>query len=94
MGWCDDPKSKYYNKLINFPFNYSAEKLWIKSNIYDFIIVIDYNLNPVIKHKGSAIFMHIAKRDYQPTKGCIATSKKNIKILLSKINKKTKLKIY
>ena len=20
FGWCDDPKSKFYNKLINFPF--------------------------------------------------------------------------
>ena len=26
MGWCDDPKSNNYNKLIKFPFKYSAEK--------------------------------------------------------------------
>ena len=57
-------------------------------------IIIDYNLNPVIKNKGSAIFLHIAKRNYQSTDGCIAVNKKNIKLLLSKINKKTKIKIY
>ena len=94
MGWCDDPKSSYYNKIIKYPFKYRSEKLWRKDNIYDIIIIIDYNLNPVIKNKGSAIFLHIAKRNYQPTDGCIAVSKKNIKLLLSKINKKTKIKTY
>ena len=94
FGWCDDPRSKHYNQLINFPFKYSAEKLWLKENIYDIILVVNYNLKPVIKFKGSAIFLHIAKKNYQSTKGCIAISKKDIKLLISKINKKTKLKIY
>ena len=94
MGWCDDPNSSYYNKIINYPSKYRAEKLWRNDYIYDIIIVIDYNLNPVIKNKGSAIFLHIAKRKYKPTNGCIAVSKKNIKLIVSKINKKTKLKIY
>ncbi len=94
MGWCDDPKSSYYNKIIKYPFKYRSEKLWRKDNIYDIIIIIDYNLNPVIKNKGSAIFLHIAKRNYNPTDGCIAVSKKNIRLLASKINKKTKIKIY
>ena len=94
IGWCDDPNSDNYNKIINYPFKFSAEKLWIKENIYDIIIVIDYNLNPVIKNKGSAIFLHIAKKKYQPTNGCIAVNKKNIRLIASTINKKTKLKIY
>ena len=94
MGWCDDPYSNYYNKIVNYPFKYSSEKLWRKENVYDIIIVIDYNLNPVVKNKGSAIFLHIAKRKYRPTNGCIAISKNNIKLLASKINKKTKIKIY
>ena len=94
MGWCDDPKSNHYNKIINYPFKYSSEKLWRKDNIYDIIIIIDYNLDPVIKNKGSAIFLHIAKRKYQPTAGCIAVSKRNIKLIASKINKRTKIKIY
>lgn len=94
MGWCDEPKSKYYNQLIKFPFKYSAEKLWLKENIYDIILVINYNLNPIVKHIGSAIFVHIAKKKYQATKGCIAISKKNMKLLIKKINKKTKIKIY
>ena len=94
MGWCDDPNSDQYNKIINYPFKFSAEKLWKKENIYDIIIIIDYNLNPVIKNKGSAIFLHIAKKKYQPTNGCIAVNKKNIRLITSTLNKKTKLKIY
>ena len=94
MGWCDDPNSNHYNKIINYPSKFSAEKLWRKENIYDIIIIIDYNLNPIIKNKGSAIFLHIAKKKYQPTNGCVAVNKKNIRLITSTINKKTKLKIY
>ena len=93
MGWCDDPRSNNYNQLIKFPFKYTCEKLWLKENSYDIILVIDYNLKSVIKHKGSAIFLHIAKRKYQATKGCIAISKKNMRVLIAKIDKKTKIKI-
>ena len=93
MGWCDDPKSTNYNKTINQPCKSSFEKLWRKDNVYDIIIVINYNLNPIVKNKGSAIFLNIAKKKYQSTNGCIAVSKKNIRLIASKINKKTKLKI-
>ena len=34
MGWCDDPDSKHYNKLIKFPFKFSAEKLFLKKKIF------------------------------------------------------------
>ena len=33
MGWCDDPSSKKYNKLIKFPFSGNAERLFLKKNI-------------------------------------------------------------
>jgi len=91
MGWCDDSRSKSYNQLVKIPFKYTCEKLWRKENIYDIIIVINYNRNPIIKGKGSAIFLHIAKSKYQATKGCIAISKNNIKLLANKLSQKTKL---
>ena len=62
MGWCDDPKSRKYNKLINLPLSDSHEKLFKKENIYDIVLVLDYNMKPVKKNKGSAIFIHIAKK--------------------------------
>ena len=65
--------------------------MWLEDRIYDVLIVIDYNIKPVIKNKGSAIFLHIAKKNYSPTKGCIAINMKDILFLISKINNKTKL---
>ena len=91
IGWCDDPASKYYNKEVRFPFKGSAEKLWRKDNIYDLIIIIDYNFNPIIKNKGSAIFLHICKKNYAPTKGCLAINKKDMLNLLVNVKNNTKL---
>ena len=94
MGWCDDPTSKHYNKLIKFPFHFKAEKFWLKENIYDVIIIINYNMKPILKKKGSAIFIHIAKKNYSSTRGCVAISKKDMNLLISRISSKTKLKIH
>ena len=89
MGWCDDPKSNRYNKLVKFPFSFNAEKLHKVDNTYDIIVVLNYNLNPIIKNKGSAIFLHIAKKNYKRTDGCIAVNKRALKKIIQKINKKT-----
>ena len=51
MGWCNDPKSKQYNKLIKLPSKYSYEKLYKKENIYDIILVLNYNMNLLLKIK-------------------------------------------
>jgi len=93
MGWCDDPKSKKYNKLIYSPINYSYEKLYKRENIYDIILVLDYNMNPVKKNKGSAIFIHVAKNNYAPTKGCVAIKKLELLKLAQGLKNKTKVKI-
>tara|TARA_B100001564_G_scaffold299228_1_gene265609 strand:+ start:143 stop:634 length:492 start_codon:yes stop_codon:yes gene_type:complete len=89
MGWCDDPNSEKYNKLIKFPFKSHAEKLYRKDNTYDIILVLSYNTNPIRKGKGSAIFIHVAKKNYTNTLGCIGVSKKNLKKIIKKINKST-----
>ena len=93
MGWCDDPKSKKYNQLIKIPYNYSHEKLYKKDNVYDLIAVLNYNKNPTIKNKGSAIFMHLTKNYKKKTAGCIGLKKKNLLKLLSLIKINTKIKI-
>ena len=93
FGWCDDIRSRFYNKLIKLPFKHHAEKLYLREYVYDIIVVIDYNLKPIKKKKGSAIFLHVAKKNYTPTFGCVAVSKNDLKYLLSVIDKKTYLKI-
>lgn len=93
MGWCDDPKSNFYNQQIKLPSKFSYEKLYRSDNLYDIILVLDYNTNPIIKSKGSAIFIHIAKNSYKKTKGCIALKKKHLVKLISQIKINTKIKI-
>ena len=93
MGWCDDTNSTKYNKLIKLPFNFSCEKLYKKSNIYDIIIVLNFNMNPVKKNKGSAIFIHVAKKGFKNTEGCIALKKNDLLKIIKFIKKTTKVKI-
>ncbi len=93
MGWCDDFRSKKYNREISFPFKYRAEKLYKKKNIYDVFINIKYNFKPTIKNKGSAIFLHLSDKKYNPTNGCVAISKKDFLKILPLINKNTKISI-
>tara|TARA_B110000438_G_scaffold233038_1_gene228957 strand:+ start:1690 stop:2181 length:492 start_codon:yes stop_codon:yes gene_type:complete len=93
MGWCDDIKSNKYNKEISFPFKYRAEKLFRQDNIYDIFLDIKYNSTPVVKGKGSAIFLHLCKKNYKKTKGCIAIIKKDFMKIIPLINKKTRINI-
>ena len=93
MGWCDDPKSKNYNKLIKFPSSFSFEKLYKKENIYDIILVLNYNMGPIIKNKGSAIFIHVAKKNYKKTEGCVALKKIHLLKIINILKSNTKVKI-
>ena len=93
MGWCDDPRSSLYNKLIRLPFTYKHEKLFKKENNYDIILVLNYNMNPIKKNKGSAIFIHVAKNDFKSTEGCVAIKKINLIKLIKEIGPNTKVKI-
>ena len=93
MGWCDDINSSKYNKLIRFPFKKRAEKLFRKDNSYNIIVTLDYNTNPIVKNKGSAIFFHLAKKKYSATQGCVALSKKDLVTLIKNLKKNSKIKI-
>ena len=92
MGWCDDPKSKYYNKEIKINDEMKHEKLYRNDNIYDCLIVIKYNMKNKIPYKGSAIFIHLTK-DYKKTAGCIALKKRDFLILAKLLSPISKIEI-
>ena len=71
MAWSDDSNKSNYNNLIKTK-NKHKESLYRDDNLYDLILVINYNINPVLPNKGSAIFLHVSSDDYTPTKGCVA----------------------
>ena len=93
MGWCDDPLSKNYNKLIKLPSKFGHEKLYRKDKLYDLILVLNYNFKPIIKNKGSAIFIHIDNKNYKKTMGCIGLKKKDLIFILKDIKKNITVKI-
>ena len=93
MGWCDDPLSKNYNKLIKIPSEYNYEKLYKKDNGYDIILVLNYNMNPIVRNKGSAIFIHVTKANYKKTEGCVAIKKVHLLKIIKELKKNIKIKI-
>ena len=93
MGWCDDPRSRNYNKLIKLPSNYKHEKLFKKENIYDIILVLNYNMRPIKKNKGSAIFIHVSKKNFKKTEGCVAIQKRDLLKIVKELKKNTKVMI-
>ena len=82
-GWCDDPDSPDYNHPIVFPFSASAEHLWRDDQLYDVIVVLGHNDDPVIPGAGSAIFMHVAGDGYSPTEGCVALALEDLLAVLA-----------
>ena len=92
MFWSDHPQSEYYNKLIRFKDS-SYENLYKENHTYDIILIINYNIAPTIKEKGSAIFLHLAKKDFSATSGCIALRKKCLFEILEKLDINNKIRI-
>jgi L,D-peptidoglycan transpeptidase YkuD (ErfK/YbiS/YcfS/YnhG family) len=82
-GWCDDPRHRDYNRFVNLPHDARHEELWRRDEIYDVIAVLGWNDAPVVKGRGSAIFLHAARPDYAPTEGCVALALTDLTRLLA-----------
>ena len=77
--WVDDPRSPQYNRWVRGqPQARSFERMKRDDDLYKYGIVIEYNTDPVVPGKGSAIFLHVWRDSDKPTSGCVALSEKNI----------------
>lgn len=92
-GWCDDPRSPSYNRLVHIPNEWSAEKMWREDELYDLVVVVGYNDDPPEGEWGSAIFLHIARDDYAGTQGCVAFARNDLLELLPLLNRDTRLRV-
>ena len=81
-GWVDDPKDSHYNRLVKLPYAASHETMWMAEPLYDLVVVIGYNTDPVVPGRGSAIFLHVAREDFAPTAGCVAIERNTLAALL------------
>ncbi len=82
-GWCDDPAHPDYNRLVRLPFAASHEEMFRDDAVYDCVVPLGYNDDPVVAGAGSAIFLHIARPDYAPTAGCAALARDDLLAFLA-----------
>jgi L,D-peptidoglycan transpeptidase YkuD (ErfK/YbiS/YcfS/YnhG family) len=71
--WVTDSSSPFYNTWQSGPPAGrwdSAEALWTLTQAYHHAVVIDYNRDPIVPGRGSAMFLHV--RNENPTSGCVA----------------------
>jgi L,D-peptidoglycan transpeptidase YkuD (ErfK/YbiS/YcfS/YnhG family) len=88
----DDVESNDYNTWVNIGNADPNEptKLWKSfevmrrpDNLYQLGIVIQQNVNPVVKGRGSAVFFHVWRGPGLPTAGCTSMSLKDLRVLVS-----------
>ena len=90
-GWCDDPTDANYNRLVRLPCVARHEVLWRDDGLYDILVELGYNDDPVTAGRGSAIFLHVAGAGYPATRGCVAISLADLLSLLGECDAKTRL---
>ncbi|MEQ9557569.1 MAG: L,D-transpeptidase family protein [Rhodospirillales bacterium] len=82
LGWCDDPTSPAYNRLVRLPCPWRHEVLARTDAVYDLVVVLGHNDAPPEPGAGSAIFLHLATPDFAPTEGCVALAEADLVDLL------------
>jgi L,D-peptidoglycan transpeptidase YkuD (ErfK/YbiS/YcfS/YnhG family) len=92
-GWVDAVADPNYNRAVALPYPASHEELWREDGLYDLIVVIGYNTDPVVAGRGSAIFLHVASTDYAGTEGCIAVAREVLIPLLGLLGPGSKITI-
>lgn len=90
-GWCDDPAHRDYNRPVRLPFAASHEELWRTDEVYDCVVVLGHNDDPVRPGGGSAIFLHVARPEYAPTAGCAAMARDDLLSFLARAAPGTRL---
>lgn len=92
-GWCDATRDARYNRPVRLPFGPSHERLWRDDRLYDAVVVLDWNIRPRARNRGSAIFLHIARAGFRPTEGCVAVEPAAMRWLLPRLSRRTVLKV-
>jgi L,D-peptidoglycan transpeptidase YkuD (ErfK/YbiS/YcfS/YnhG family) len=92
-GWCDDPDDPAYNRPVRLPFPAHHERMHRPDGLYDLVVPLGYNDDPVVPGRGSAIFLHVCRPDRGPTEGCIAIARDDLLALLVLCGPGTRLRV-
>lgn len=93
LGWCEVPDDRNYNRPVAIPYGASHERMKRDDNLYDAVIVLDWNIRPRRRGRGSAIFFHLARPGFTPTQGCVAVTHAVMAQLLPRLSSRTVLKV-
>lgn len=88
--YVDDVGSQDYNRWVRLDGNAeSPERRWNSweemkrpDHLYELGVVVEHNATPVVKGRGSAIFLHVWKANGMPTAGCTAMAKSDLAALI------------
>lgn len=87
-GWCDAPFTPAYNRPVKLPHGASHELMTRTDQLYDRLIILDWNISTRAQGRGSAIFFHQARTmdgRLQGTEGCIALAPRIFEKLASQL---------
>jgi L,D-peptidoglycan transpeptidase YkuD (ErfK/YbiS/YcfS/YnhG family) len=93
-AWCEDAADRRYNQAFRRSATDPGDRLRRKDGLYDLIIEIDHNTRPRVAGRGSAVFIHVARKEYAPTAGCVALSRKDLLRLVATLSRKTRIVIH
>jgi L,D-peptidoglycan transpeptidase YkuD (ErfK/YbiS/YcfS/YnhG family) len=93
LGWCEVPQDRNYNRPVRIPYGASHERMKRDDWLYDACLVLDWNIAPRRRGRGSAIFFHLARPGFTPTQGCVAVTARAMARLLPHLSRDTFLKV-
>jgi L,D-peptidoglycan transpeptidase YkuD (ErfK/YbiS/YcfS/YnhG family) len=93
LAWCEDPTDRRYNRPFLRSANESGDRLWRDDHLYDLVVELDHNSRPRVRHRGSAVFLHVARGEGGATAGCVALEKSELRRLLARLTERTRILI-
>jgi L,D-peptidoglycan transpeptidase YkuD (ErfK/YbiS/YcfS/YnhG family) len=93
LGWCEVPDDRNYNRPVTMPYRASHERMMRDDRLYDACLVLDWNIRPRKRGRGSAIFFHLARPGFKPTEGCVAVSAQTMLLLLPWLSRRSVLRV-
>ena len=93
LGWCEVPEDRNYNRPVRMPYAASHETMRRQDRLYDMCLVLDWNIRPRLRGRGSAIFFHLARSGFTPTQGCVAVTARVMARLLPYLSTRTVLTV-
>jgi L,D-peptidoglycan transpeptidase YkuD (ErfK/YbiS/YcfS/YnhG family) len=92
-AWCEDPRDRRYNRPFKRSANEPGDLLARDDHVYDLVVEIDHNVRPRVAGRGSAVFIHLARKGFTPTAGCIALGRRDLIWLVERLGRHTRIMI-